>query len=94
MAAASTRIRRIVLGLWVAAGAYLVAPLSRAIPIATLASADDGLGAGGVAFAYNYVDAVTIILVFILGFGIRDVIHRHSIRAKAKAAATATPKRA
>lgn len=94
MASASIRVGRIVLAVWMAAAAYLVTPLSHVFPIAMLASADDGLGAGGVAFAYTYVDVVTIILVFILGFGIRDVIHRHSVRAKAKAAAKATPKRA
>lgn len=59
-----------------------------------LAAADDGLGSGGAAFAYNYVNWVSLFLVFILGFAIRDVLQRHAIRAQAKRRAKPTPPRA
>ncbi len=95
MSSASTRIRRVALALWTGLAAYLVAPASRALPATGLAAAEaEGLGAGGAITAYNYVFAVSIILAFIFGFAIRDAIHRHAIRAKAKSAAKAVPKRA
>lgn len=95
MSSVSTRLRRVALALWTVAGAYLVAPISHALPVVGLAAAEsEGLGGGGAITAYNFVFAVSIILAFILGFAIRDVIQRHAIRAKAKSAAKAVPKRA
>ncbi len=92
---ASTRLRRLVLALWTLLVAYLSSPLSRWAPALTVAAADDnGLGPGGATAAYNFVFAVSIILAFLFGFGLRDAIHRHSLRAKARTPPKAAPKRA
>ncbi len=94
MSFVSTRLRRLALVLWTAAGAYLVAPMSHAPRAVGFAAAEsEGLGGGGAITAYNFVFAASIVLAFIFGFAIRDVIHRHAIRAKAKSAAKAVPKR-
>ncbi len=95
MAPASTRLHRLVLAFWTALGAYLISPLSRVAPIASVAAAEDGgLGAGGASFAYNYVSVISIILAFIFGFAIRDFIHRRSMRAKNAKKPTPAPPRA
>lgn len=95
MSSAATRLRRVALVLWTAVGAYLASPTSHVLPVTGLAAAEsEGLGAGGAITAYNFVFAISIILAFIFGFAIRDAIHRHAIRSKAKSAAKAAPKRA
>lgn len=94
MITASTRLRRLALVSCTLALAYLASPLTGVVPLLTVAAAEsDGLGAGGAAAAYNFVLAVAIILAFIFGFAIRDVIHRHAIRAKAKGIPKPSPKR-
>ncbi len=96
MSSASARLVRLGLAFGAVLGAYALSPLSRLLPIATVALADDnGLGAGGAAFAYNYVNIVSIVLAFIFGFGLRDVIHRRWTRAQARKkakAAAASPR--
>lgn len=95
MGPASTRLRRLVLAFWTALGIYLSSPLSRIAPLATVAAAEDnGLGAGGASFAYNYVSVISIILAFIFGFALRDFIHRRSMRAKNAKKPTPAPPRA
>ncbi len=77
MMPASTRLRRAVTVSSAVMAAYLASPL------AGLVWADDGgLGAGGAAFASNYTLIVAIILAFIFGFGLRDYIHKRSLRAR------------
>ena len=79
MTTASTRLLRLGLAFSTLVGAYLLSP------VATFAAAEtDGLGAGGAAFAYNYVNVVAIVLAFIFGFALRDVIHRRWTRAQAR----------
>lgn len=95
MASASTRLRRFGLVLSTATVGYLVSPLAQVVPWATVAAAEDGgLGAGGAGLAYNFVLAVSIVLAFIFGFGVRDFIHRRSMRAKTAKKPTPAPKRA
>ncbi len=94
MSSASARLLRLGLAFGTVIGAYALSPLSRMLPVATGALADDnGLGSGGAAFAFNYVNVVAIVLAFILGFGLRDVVHRRWTRAQArKKAKAATPR--
>ncbi len=89
----SSRLGRLVLAFWIAAGAYLASPLARVLPVVTVAAADDnGLGSGGASFAVNYVFAVALVLAFIFGFGIRDAIQRRLMRARAKKPTPAPPR--
>lgn len=95
MRPASTRLGRLGLAFWTAIAAYMVSPLARLLPVATVAAAEDGgLGAGGAAMAYNYVLAVSVILAFILGFAIRDVLHRHSMKRRSAKKPAPVPPRA
>jgi hypothetical protein len=75
-----------------------MSPLARIAPVVGLAAADDGgLGGAGALTAVNFVFDVSLVLAFIFGFAIRDVLQRHAIRAQAKrnrAKATPAPKRA
>ncbi len=68
--------------------ALLASPL-----VATVSADDNGLGAGGVAFALNYTLIVGIILAFIFGFGLRDYIHVRMLRANARKKPVQSPKR-
>ncbi len=94
MRVAAKTLRRIALATWAALlsfFAFLAAgPLS---PVGKAAADDGGLGAGGAAFAFSYVNWVSIILVFILGFAIRDALQRYNLRAQARRRAKpATPR--
>ncbi len=76
---ASARLRRFVLAFSSGLVTILLSPGTR------FAAADDnGLGAGGALFAFNFTLVVGIILAFLFGFGLRDYIHKRVLRAKGK----------
>ncbi len=76
---ASARLRRFVLAFSTGLGAVLLSPVTRFV-----AADDNGLGAGGAAFAFNFTLIVGIVLAFIFGFGLRDYIQKRMLRARAK----------
>lgn len=81
MRPSSARMGRMLLALWTTTAAFLISPPAALVSLAFGAAAgDDGLGAGGAALAYNYVLGISAVLAFILGFAIRDVLHRRSAR--------------
>ena len=95
MRPASTRLLRVGLALGTALGAYTASPLARILPVVTVVAADDrGLGAGGAGAAYNCVLEVSIVLAFIFGFAMRDVLQRYAMRARARKKAASAPPRA
>jgi Na+/melibiose symporter-like transporter len=94
MPSVSIRFRRLALVSWSVLLAFLASPLSRILPLVTVAAAEDGMEGGGGAAANNFVFVVAIILTFIFGFAVRDAIQRHAMRAKAQARPAPAPKRA
>jgi len=88
MTPASARYRRVVLALWFTLAAYVASPL------AGLASAEDnGLGAGGASFAFNFTLVIGIILAFIFGFAIRDYLQKRALRGRSAKKPSQAPPR-
>ena len=95
MRAASARLLRLGLAFGSVLGAYVASPLSQWVPVASVGAAEDnGLGAGGASLAYNYVLVVAIVLAFIFGYAVRDVLHRRAVRSRSAKKPTPTPPRA
>ena len=65
-----------------------------ALPLTPRAAAEDnGLGAGGASFAFNFTLVVGVILAFIFGFAVRDYLHKRGLRAQAARPRESAPPR-